>query len=114
MNCFKHQDTNSVGVCRNCFKGVCSECAIEFDSGIACSEECLEKAKATVQVIANSVLAQKGAKAGRFIGPTIVSLIGIIYLSWSRRVVLLQQFAAVCAIPRALFERKNAPIGRIL
>lgn len=82
MNCFKHTDTVSVGVCRNCFKGVCSKCAIDFGDGIACSEECLKKAQATVQVVANTVLAQRGAKKGRFIGPSVVSLLGLIYLGW--------------------------------
>jgi len=32
------------------------------EGGLACSEDCLEKAKATVQVVSNTVLAQRGAK----------------------------------------------------
>jgi len=83
MNCFKHQNTPAIAVCRNCFKGVCAECAIPFDDGIACSERCLEKAKTTAQVVANTVLAQKGARVGRYIAPGIVSLIGILYLGWA-------------------------------
>ena len=83
MNCYKHSDICSVGICRNCFKGVCSNCALEFEDGIACSDKCLEKAKATVQVVANSVLAQRGAKKGRFIGPSVISLLGLIFLAWA-------------------------------
>ena len=83
MNCFKHNQTSSVGVCRNCFKGVCSECAIDFEDGVACSEYCLEKAKATVQVVSNTVLAQRGAKKGRFIGPSFLIILGIFYLAYA-------------------------------
>ena len=83
MNCFKHQEQASIAVCRNCFKGICSQCAIPFDDGVACSERCFEKAKATTMVLENTLLAQKGARIGRYIGPTVISLFGVIYLAWS-------------------------------
>ena len=83
MNCFKHNQTSSVGVCRYCFKGVCAECAIDFEDGVACSESCLKKAKATVQVVSNTVLAQRGAKKGRFIGPSFLTVLGVGYLGYA-------------------------------
>ena len=83
MNCFKHNHTSSIGICRHCFKGVCSECAIDFEDGIACSEYCLGKAKATAQVLSNTVLAQRGAKKGRFIGPSFLTILGLFYLAYA-------------------------------
>ena len=83
MNCFKHNESHSVGVCRYCFKGVCLDCAIDFNDGVACSEYCLEKAKSTVQAMSNTVLAQRGAKRGRFIGPTFLTVLGLFYLAYA-------------------------------
>lgn len=83
MNCFKHNQAESVGVCRYCFKGVCVACAIDFQDGVACSTQCLAKAKATVQVVSNTVLAQRGAKQGRFIGPSFLTILGGFYLGYS-------------------------------
>ena len=42
MRCFKHNDAEAVGICRNCLKGVCKECAIEVKNGIVCSDSCAE------------------------------------------------------------------------
>jgi len=53
------------------------------EGGLACSEDCLEKAKATVQVVSNTVLAQRGAKKGRFIGPSFLTILGIFYLAYA-------------------------------
>jgi len=56
---------------------------MDFNDGIACSEYCLEKAKASVQVVSNTVLAQRGAKRGRFIGPSFLTILGIFYLAYA-------------------------------
>ncbi len=102
MNCFKHNQTSSVGVCRYCFKGVCSECAIDFEDGVACSEYCLEKAKATVQVVSNTVLAQRGAKKGRFIGPSFLTILGLFYLGYA--IYCNELFAFTGALGFGLFS----------
>ena len=55
MNCYHHQDTVSVGVCRHCFRGVCSACAVSFDDGLACRGKCEEKAKQLVIYLQKSI-----------------------------------------------------------
>ena len=40
MHCFMHQDTTAVGSCKNCSRGLCSECAVAFDDGLACKGRC--------------------------------------------------------------------------
>ena len=39
MNCFNHQDTSAVGLCKTCNKGVCSDCANSMETGIYCKDE---------------------------------------------------------------------------
>jgi hypothetical protein len=40
MKCFVHQSADAVGICRNCSRGVCAECAADRQSGIACKNRC--------------------------------------------------------------------------
>ncbi|MBY0280551.1 MAG: hypothetical protein K2W94_00120 [Alphaproteobacteria bacterium] len=36
MRCFSHPIVESVGICKNCHKGLCPECLIDCDNGLAC------------------------------------------------------------------------------
>jgi hypothetical protein len=36
MNCFNHQQVSAIGICKFCQKGLCSECAVDLEHGIAC------------------------------------------------------------------------------
>jgi uncharacterized membrane protein YcjF (UPF0283 family) len=46
MNCFYHQQTTAVGICKNCNRGLCQGCAAELTNGIACVGRCEESALA--------------------------------------------------------------------
>lgn len=43
MRCFYHRDKEAVGVCKNCHKGLCPECASDVGNGIACRGDCETK-----------------------------------------------------------------------
>lgn len=40
MHCFSHRDVSAIGLCKSCFKAVCSQCVQELKEGLACSEDC--------------------------------------------------------------------------
>jgi hypothetical protein len=40
MQCFVHAPDAAIGTCKSCGKGVCRQCAIEVDRGLACSKQC--------------------------------------------------------------------------
>jgi len=40
MKCFYHQDTDAVGICKSCSKGICKDCAVVVGNGIACKGRC--------------------------------------------------------------------------
>lgn len=40
MNCFYHQSVTAIGICKNCYKGLCEDCAIDVGNGLACKEHC--------------------------------------------------------------------------
>ena len=43
MKCFVHQNIDSIDSCKNCYKGVCSECYIDTGNGLACKGNCADK-----------------------------------------------------------------------
>ena len=43
MNCFNHPDKPAVGLCKNCYKGLCAECAAALPDGLACADTCRGK-----------------------------------------------------------------------
>jgi hypothetical protein len=83
MKCFYHNESDAVGVCRHCLKGICAECAVDFGDGLACKDHCESKAKATAQLVANTINAQKGLKTGRLLGPSFAMVLGLIFLGWA-------------------------------
>jgi len=40
MKCFRHGQSEAVGLCKHCLRGVCNECAIDTGFGLACSTDC--------------------------------------------------------------------------
>ena len=46
MNCFRHEGSVAVGVCKTCGRAVGKCCAREEESGITCSETCASEAAA--------------------------------------------------------------------
>lgn len=87
MNCYYRQDQVSVGVCRNCLKGICSNCAVDIGGGIACKNNCETHAKKIVQYLQSSMSNADSykkiyAKSGKGIlfSSFIVFAIGLVYI----------------------------------
>lgn len=80
MKCFVHQDRDAVGICKNCQKGLCIECAVEVENGISCQGKSQqENAANNLTIIKNRTLSQKTAAAHK-INALVYLLIGIICL----------------------------------
>ena len=45
MKCFAHPESDAVGSCKHCYKGVCSACAKDTGVGLVCSPECETEVK---------------------------------------------------------------------
>ena len=83
MKCFNHHENDAVGVCKNCLKGICSECATDIGGGITCSEQCKLIAKDTIAMVKNSVASQKDfKKGGTYLGPLFFTLMGLGFIGF--------------------------------
>src|SRR5207302_6215916 len=55
MKCFYHETRDAIGVCKSCGKGLCRECAVDLDKGLACRGRCEEDARAVIALIDRNI-----------------------------------------------------------
>jgi uncharacterized membrane protein YgdD (TMEM256/DUF423 family) len=55
MKCFVHPAADAVGICRNCARGVCVECAADRPSGVACKNRCEQAVDAMDALVRRNV-----------------------------------------------------------
>jgi hypothetical protein len=54
VNCYYHPGVEAVGVCKNCFKGICSESAADVGDGLACKGACEKQVRQYNRKMANA------------------------------------------------------------
>lgn len=82
MNCFYHSDVAAVGICKNCNRGLCPACLIEFDNGLACKNRCENAVIHINQMIERSVkTASMGSKVHAGLGFMMLAFATPIMLS---------------------------------
>lgn len=90
MRCYYHPDTEAVGVCKNCYKGICRSCAVEVPDGLGCHATCAAKIRRMNELIERNqrvhtqipVLHKRQARIGFAVGITtcVASLVFIHHL----------------------------------
>ena len=63
MKCFYHPEVDAVGICKNCSKGLCSQCAAELTDGLACKGTCEEQVELLNTLLHKSQLAHQRASS---------------------------------------------------
>ena len=54
MKCYTHDQNDAVGICKNCQKGICKECATLVDGSMSCIGTCEENVKELNRAIEQS------------------------------------------------------------
>ena len=90
MKCFYHPEKDAVGLCSACSRGLCSDCAAEAGTKLACRGRCEPNAQALADFqdgLARAAAAEKswlgsrGRDALYFLAYIVV---GIVFVWWSR------------------------------
>ena len=55
MLCYYHKDKQAVGSCKSCNKGLCTDCAVDVNKGLACRGTCEEDVRLIVQLIDQNI-----------------------------------------------------------
>jgi len=97
MKCFYHPESDAVGICKACQKGLCPECAVDVGNGLACKEKCEDEVRAINEFAEkNKTLYQKAAGANY------------------RNAVLYGLSAALFLVPGLFFVGKNNAVSGLL
>jgi uncharacterized membrane protein len=111
MKCFYHPDADAVAICKNCNKGLCSECAVDVGNGIACKNNCEDKVIALNKTINLNTKILKSSTRTFKILSILCLIIGIIslvfgYLLISSELIFLSIFILLLSIVSYLMSRK--------
>lgn len=78
MKCFTHKESEAIGICMNCGKGVCQSCVVISDSGrLACSKACADGLANILAIGRESI--EKTARSN-FVSAVFLWVIGAILL----------------------------------
>ncbi len=80
MKCYNHHDSDAVGICKNCNKGICPECLTEIPNGIACTETCVDEVTLLNELISKNVRAKNLAVGSYMRYALLYGLMGIVFL----------------------------------
>ncbi len=82
MRCFYHPETDAVGICKNCQKGLCMECAADVGNGLACKNRCEEEVKTTNKLREFSKITYRTSiTQSSSVGTAIYVVIGLLLLA---------------------------------
>jgi len=79
MKCFYHRDTDAIGACKNCGRGLCGGCAAEREDGLACRSRCEAKVDAVVQLVQRNVRLTAGASRINALALAVYMLGGVVF-----------------------------------
>jgi hypothetical protein len=106
MKCFYHTERDAVGVCKSCQRGLCADCAIDLDKGIACQNRCEEDVRQLNQLVASGIRQQPAnafliarMRRTRLVAGLFYLAMGIGFIWWG----LQQPFMHFIAVLGVLF-----------
>ena len=79
MNCFYHPEISTVGLCKHCQRGLCSECAAIVDDVLACKGRHEEQVRALEQLTARNLFQSKRAAFAYNRNAIFYGLVGVLF-----------------------------------
>ena len=83
MHCFNHSEVPAIGTCKACSKGLCGECAVDLDHGIACKNKHEQRVNDLEMIISSNAKAYKNAPRNMYLMPAFFIFMGVIFAGFS-------------------------------
>ena len=80
MKCFNHHQSDAIGICKNCSKGLCKECLTEVKNGIACTLTCVEEVNQVNSLIDRNKKSYGATSGAHLRNAYIYGSMGIIFI----------------------------------
>jgi len=85
LKCFYNPTRDAVGVCKNCGKGLCADCAVDVGNGIACKGNCEIRVKGINSAVMVNVRTQKTITIFYGTMGLVLIMFGLIFLYYYPR-----------------------------
>jgi len=82
MKCYNHRETDAIGICKNCNKGLCKDCVTEIENGLACTATCIDEVEQINALINKSKLSHATAAGSYNRSAYISGSMGVIFILW--------------------------------
>ena len=83
MRCFYHPDRDANGICKSCNKGLCSECSVDLDYGLACRGKHEQNVAALNAMVVNATRIQATTRKARYVAPAFTAFMGTMFLAYA-------------------------------
>ena len=80
MKCYNHPETDAVGTCKSCSKGICHNCLSDTGNGIACTANCVQELTELNQLIESNKKAHQNAAGNTLITAIIYATAGFVFI----------------------------------
>jgi len=113
VRCFYHGETEAVGTCKNCCRGLCRSCAVDVSGSLACRDHCEKEVETIVRLMAKSKTAVATTAATMRRNAIFYALSGVIFgatglLSTSSTLILMFEPLAVLFLLMGLWSFSSA------
>ena len=99
MKCFNHHETEAIGQCKHCYKGLCLECITDLGDGLACKEKHEQDVELLNSLIENNKKAYSQTKKSVFVSNLYLFLMGVLLIVFGfEKSYLLMYFGVLCVV----------------
>jgi hypothetical protein len=82
MQCFNHQESAAIGMCKHCCKGLCSACATDLGYGLACHGVHEEQVTCTHAMVTKAARLQAVNRSNKYLSPAFFIVTGVLFATW--------------------------------
>ena len=79
MNCFNHPGSPAIGTCKACSRGLCTECAVDLEHGLACKNKHEAMVESYNTIITKNAQVYSAAPKNVLIAPLFYLFMGIVF-----------------------------------
>jgi len=97
VKCYNHQETDAIGQCKHCYKGLCTDCLADLGSGLACKNAHEEEVELLNSLIENNKKAYSQTTKSIFMSNFYLFLMGVLFVGFGyERSKFLMYFGILC------------------
>jgi hypothetical protein len=79
VRCFNHPDREAIGSCKACSKGLCSDCAVDMEHGLACRGKHERAVENLHNMVARAAQVQATSGKVKYAAPIFYAFMGVFF-----------------------------------